>query len=272
MSSEITKSQHTDRNSVTNYVVRKEDSHSYDENAKIILPPTLEAGAELQYAYSYFNDRLFGGELPNCLITYTRKSRVLGHFCPDRYQRVDGELWPELALNPTYMALREDRESLATLVHEQCHVWRHYSGPLNRKGKRGSSNGYHDIPWANQMEAVGLKPSSTAAPGGNRIGQRVSHYIIPGGHFDVACRELLDAGFKIHWRDKITFVKGADPNDPDGANGDGAAKKKDRVKFSCTNKTCGLNAWAKPTARLKCGFCDVPMHSPDSCSTSLIKI
>jgi hypothetical protein len=31
------------------------------------------------------------------------------------------------------------------------------------------------------MEAIGLMPSSTGAPGGKRIGDRVSHWIVPDG-------------------------------------------------------------------------------------------
>lgn len=234
------------------------------------LPPTLEAGAELQFAYSYFNAELFSGRLPDCVITYTRKKNVLGHFCADRFQRVGGALWPELALNPTYLALREDRESLSTLVHEQAHVARHYFGPLNRRGGRGSA-GYHDIPWADIMEQVGLCPSDTGMPGGKRTGHRMTHYIVSGGPFDHGCKRLLDQGFRIHWRDRLVVARGAGAggnDDPD--NPANLSKKKDRVKFTCG--LCALNAWAKPSARLTCTDCNHPMQSPDASSTALITL
>lgn len=253
---------------ITSVSVVRPNSNEKDKREHPQLPPTLEAGAELQFAYSYFNEELFGGRLPDCVITYTRKKNVLGHFCADRFQRVGGALWPELALNPTYLALREDRESLSTLVHEQAHVARHYFGPLNKRGGHGSA-GYHDIPWADIMDRVGLTPSDTGMPGGKRTGHRMTHYIVQGGPFDLTCKRLLDQGFRIHWRDRLFFAGGAgvggslDPSDPASPS-----KKNDRVKFTCS--LCLLNAWAKPSARLTCTDCNHPMHSPDTSSTAMI--
>ncbi|MBU2527610.1 MAG: sprT domain-containing protein [Bacteroidetes bacterium] len=236
-----------------------------DDTAHPPLPPTLENSAELQFAYSYFNVELFGGELPDCIIVYTRKKHVLGHFCPDRFQRVGGELRTELSLNPTYLALCDDRESFSTLVHEQVHVWRHYLGPLNRKGGRGSS-GHHDVIWADAMERRGLMPSNTGLPGGKRTGQQMTHYIIPGGAFDLACARLLNRGFRIHWRDHLVFADNPLGGLPSGhpVEPPEGSKKKDRIKFTCPNADCGLNAWARPTARITCGFCNLPMVPADA--------
>ncbi|MFD0917249.1 sprT domain-containing protein [Pseudahrensia aquimaris] len=248
---------------VVNSIVR---SNSSDNETS--LPPTLEAGAELQYAYDYFNAQLFVGKLPQCLITYTRKKNVLGHFWPDRFQRVGGELWPELALNPSYLAVREDRDSLSTLVHEQAHVARHFFGPPNRSGGRGGS-GYHDQPWVEIMEQVGLIPSNTGAPGGKKTGYQMTHYIKPGGLFDIECQRLLDAGFSINWRDSIfKHEMDAPAGNPSGS--DPIPKKKDRIKFTCLG--CGLNAWAKPSALLTCTLCEFSMSaatSPPATSASI---
>lgn len=242
-----------------------------DGEQRYAFPPTMEACAELQFAYSYFNHLLFGDQLPNCIITYTRKKNVFGYFSPDRFQRVSGSLWAELALNPTYLALREDSDSLSTLVHEQVHVWRHYKGPTNRKGERITTT-YHDKHWADKMEDIGLMPSDTGMPGGKRAGHRMTHYIVPGGIFEIACKRLLDEGFQIRWRDRLIFKSGAGLGDPNGSEGRKmpGPKKRDRVKFTCPNGKCNLNAWAKPKARLTCTGCNLPMHSPDSPSTSLI--
>lgn len=45
------------------------------------------------------------------------------------------------------------------------------------------------------MRAVGLIPSDTAAPGGKKVGPKVSHYIEDGGAFERACAELVRQGF-----------------------------------------------------------------------------
>ncbi|MCW2308840.1 SprT-like domain-containing protein [Rhodobium gokarnense] len=229
----------------------RSNSRSSEEASKRHLPPTLEASAEVYYAYSYFNDALFGGKLPDVLISYTRQKNVLGHFYPKRFERSDGTLCHEVALNPLFLGLRPLRDSLSTLVHEQCHVWRHDFGPLNRRGRRGS-NGYHDQVWAEKMESIGLSPSGTGLPGGKKTGHRMSHVIVNGGPFDIACRALLDTGFQINWHDRVnlTGLHAGGDDDVDHPN----PQKKDRIKFTCPE--CGLNAWAKPSALLKCADCE----------------
>jgi len=250
----------TDRPALSQeFVVRSNKTGEPD----LRLPPTLEAGAELQQGYEYFNTELFDSALPHCLITYTRLKRVFGYFCPDRFERSNGEVWSEIALNPSYLALRSDEQSLSTLVHEQCHLWRHYLGPENQKGGRGSG-GYHDLVWARKMQEVGLEPSSTGAPGGAKTGNRVSHWIIPGGRFDVACSALLESGFSILWRDRL--IRATKPADPNGDDGSEKKPKRDRIKFSCPQ--CTLNAWAKPSAKLTCTTCGVAMRSADAPTAS----
>ncbi|MGJ8529796.1 SprT-like domain-containing protein [Maritalea sp.] len=245
-------------------IVRRIKTDSKNEKS---IRPTLEAPSELLFACDFFNDALFDGKLPDCVITYTRKKNVLGHFYPDRFERADGGFWPELSLNPTYLALREQRDSLSTLVHELAHVARHYFGPPNRRGGRGS-NGYHDLVWASIMEEIGLMPSNTGLPGGKKTGNRMTHYIVDGGPFDVACQALLDSGFRINWHDRLVFSS-VDPKG--GLDGDLVSPaKKDRIKFTCPK--CTLKAWAKPSALLTCTDCSTPMRSAQSSTTNLIKV
>ena len=85
------------------------------------------------------------------------------------------------------LAVRIDRESLSTLVHEQTHVWRRYFGPLNRRGGKGA-NGYHDTVWRDEMLRIGLPPSDTGEPGGKMLGYRMSHYVEEGGPGSVPAR------------------------------------------------------------------------------------
>ena len=146
-------------------------------------------------------------------------------------------------------------EAYSTLGHEMGHLWRHVLGPLNSKGQRGTL-GYHDRAWADKVESIGLMPSSTGAPGRDRTGYMMNEYIIEGGPFDLLCRELLISDFTLTWREHVS--KALVPFDETFGTGDagalsGSESKADRRRFSCED--CKLNAWAKPSAKLVCGFC-----------------
>ncbi|MEY2152325.1 SprT-like domain-containing protein [Rhodanobacter sp. 115] len=160
---------------------------------------------ELQHAYDFFNQRLFAGMLPPCLITLNRSKDTFGYFSPGRFVRFDGQLTHEIALNPAYFAARPLKETLSTLVHEQVHLWQETFGSPGR-GR------YHNAEWASMCEAAGLMPSDTGAPGGRRVGDRVSHYIIDGGPFDRAADALLTDHYRLSWIDRfpVAIPRGAD--------------------------------------------------------------
>ena len=190
----------------------------------------------LDEAYEFFNTRLFDGQLPACLITLNRHPRARGFFCADRFEhREQDQKTAEIALNPDTFQDRTDREILSTLVHEQVHLWQHYFGKASRSG-------YHNKQWADKMEEIGLMPSSTGESGGARIGQHMTHYVLPGNRFAVAAQELIAQGFKLNWQS------------PENLRG---STKTTRAKFTCPN--CQQHAWAKPSARLMCGDCQLPM-------------
>lgn len=52
------------------------------------------------------------------------------------------------------------------------------------------------------MERIGLMPSDTGQPGGKKVGQSMNDYVILGGRFDMATRQLLERGFAISWMDR----------------------------------------------------------------------
>lgn len=160
------------------------------------LRPTEEAYAELQFAYDYYNENLFDGGLPPCMITFQRQKRTFGYFSKNRFGRRDGRKTDEIALNPEYFAVVPMVEVLQTLVHEMAHLWQEHFGKPSRAC-------YHNREWADKMEAVGLMPSETGRPGGKRVGQSMMDYVIAGGHFDKATRRLLADGFAISWLDRF---------------------------------------------------------------------
>src|SRR5919109_5594864 len=144
-----------------------------------------------QRAYDFFNRELFGGSLPQVLVTLHRHANTRGYFSPERFSgRITEAAVHELALNPDNFTGRTDELILSTLVHEMCHVWQQTYGKAPRKG-------YHDRQWAAKMKEVGLQPSSTGEEGGKETGQRVSHYIIPNGRYAKAYAKLAASGFQL---------------------------------------------------------------------------
>jgi predicted SprT family Zn-dependent metalloprotease len=204
--------------------------------------------SRLQNAYDFYNAFLFGGELPQCLITLNRKRGARGYFWQSIYTARRGNgTTDEIAMNPEHFG-RTDAEILSTLVHEMCHLWHAHFGKPSR-------NGYHNKAWGDRMELLGLMPSNTGQPGGKKTGQQMTHYVIAGGDFERATRELLAEGFQLYWK----TGDGGKGGTVAGTLGAPAASDKNKVKYSCA--TCGQNAWAKPNARLICGDCTTPMET-----------
>jgi predicted SprT family Zn-dependent metalloprotease len=204
--------------------------------------PTKETYGNLQKAYDFFNRELFGGVLPDVLITLQRMKGTRGYFCEKRFGRRGGEqVLDELAMNPEHFGELTVEEVLSTLVHEQCHVWQHAFG----KPGRGR---YHNREWGSKMKEVGLHPSSTGEPGGKETGDKVTHYIVDGGPFREAFGKLKAEGIDVSWGDR--------PSDEDKPK-----KRNTRTKYTCPG--CGFNAWAKPEAKIVCGECEEEMGAAE---------
>ncbi|WP_412557804.1 SprT-like domain-containing protein [Thalassospira sp. MIT1370] len=218
-----------------------------------IPTPTVEAYAELQTAFDHFNIRIFEGKLPACLITLQRHKRTYGYYSHDRFVCGEtGELTAEIAMNPSYFVARTIRETLSTLVHEMAHQWQYHYGKPGRRG-------YHNHQWADFMERIGLMPSNTGEPGGRRVGEQMTHYIIDGGPFDRACADLLTTEYTLSWFDRFPPVDPV-PVERGGCASSGALAAvapaikengSNRVKYRCPS--CSSQVWGKPELKLVCG-------------------
>ena len=216
---------------------------------------------QFRTAFRHFNEKLFNSNLPNCIITTQRHRGAAGFFAPDSYiQRKfdeDGDMIApeytvhEIAMMPDVMFDRTDRQVLSTLVHEMCHLWQQIRGKPSR-------NGYHNREWAKKMEQIGLMPSSLGeldvrnpdlpedkklTEQGTATGQAMSHYIIPDGPFDTACRELLNSGFQLILQQEKRLTLSA---------------PKSKFKYTCPD--CHANAWAKLNTAIICGECNTTMN------------
>ena len=92
--------------------------------------------------------QLFGGLLPNVLVTLQRHAKSRGYFSPERFRgRVKEAIAHAFALNPDGFTDRTDEEILSTLVHEMVHVWQQTFGKPPRRA-------YHDRQWAAKRKEV----------------------------------------------------------------------------------------------------------------------
>lgn len=206
-------------------------------NREAIGPEMSEA---LQSAFDFYNARLFNSELPGCAVIVHRHRGAYGYFWPKRWLHSSGGRDAhEIAIHPDFIPDRSPSEVLSTLVHEMCHLQRFVTG----KPPRG---GYHRRQWAAMMDAVGLTPSATAAPGGKRTGQKVSHFIVDGGSFDTATADLLASGFAFAWG-TAAEVKVAR-----------AKKSGARVRYTCPD--CDAKLWGKSGLGVACKPCGVDME------------
>jgi predicted SprT family Zn-dependent metalloprotease len=200
--------------------------------------PTREQFAAYEKMFAYFNAKLFAGTLPSCILNFSRKSKSNGFFAPERWEK-GKDVRHEISLNPSTLKSRKPIEVASTLVHEMVHLWQAEHGTPSRTG-------YHNRQWADQMEAVGLVPSSTGAPGGDRVGQRMTHYIAAGGAFARAFRSM-PRELLLPWACE----------EPEG---EGKKKSpKNKVKYTCDG--CGANVWGKPGLSVRCEDCEAPFEA-----------
>jgi predicted SprT family Zn-dependent metalloprotease len=190
--------------------------------------PTRGQYDKLDLIYAYFNEKLFGGELPNCILTFNaRSARAAGFFAARDWEHKDDNTdetslkTHEISLNPNCLN-RPPRSTMATLVHEMVHLWQYVFGKPTR-------NGYHNTEWADKMESIGLLPTNTGEIGGRRTGQKVTHWIIDDGPYAQAFAKLPPE-YALYW------TSGRTPKD--------GTPKKNKVKYTCPE--CDRNVWAKP--------------------------
>lgn len=208
----------------------------------------------VEQAFAFLNERLFGGTLPDLLITYQRKSGTCGYYSPGRfeYRRGHGRV-PELALNPAFFSKQSDLEILQTLGHEMAHHWQWTHGQPSRTG-------YHNKQWAEKMEAIGLMPSHTGVAGGRKIGQKMADYVIPGGPFEKVCQALFSSGFRFNLQSVEWFTIPPVPGEEGikGSEGQpGKPRTTSKVKYRCP---CAQNVWGKPGLVILCGKCKDPFQ------------
>lgn len=235
------------------------------------LDPTVECMLSWVAVYKIMNRCLFGGKLPNCMITLERRGRAFGYFRPSSFKNREDTIAHQIAMNPEFFEPYGDLEAFQTFAHEMCHLWREVLGPRNCNGSNGT-RGYHCRAWGRKMEEIGLMPSHTGKPKGRKTGYQMAEYVIEGGKFDLLSKELLQNGMHVDWRDASSRVAAPQASEeipelegmllmPEGEvsqpSQKPSKKPQKRIKFECPS--CRLKAYAKRSARLRCDDCDLPM-------------
>lgn len=205
---------------------------SYDTKLDSQSDHTHIAYNGLDGAYKFFNERLFSGSLPFCLITLQRKKGSYGYFSPNRFAANELKT-DEIALNPLTFLERTTEQVLSTLAHEMVHLWQQHFG------KPGRGN-YHNQQWADKMVNIGLEPQDHKT--GKQVGQHVSHSIAANGRFASVCADFLAQG-------PITLYSDC------GISSNAKKKsKKNKIKYTCLD--CSSNVWGKPDMLIQCVECE----------------
>ena len=110
----------------------------------------------------------------------------------------------------------------------------------------------------------GLRPigvSSKGEPTGKETGPNATHSIVDGGPFSKAWTKLAAEGWKLTWSclpPVVKAKKGKGGGEGEEGEGDGKSTEGKRQTFCCPE--CDAKAWAKFSAKLKCGECDTDME------------
>jgi len=211
--------------------------------------PTIKQFEALQGAYTYFNYKLFGSQLPAVILNLSRKSKAMGFAAAFRWREAGekkgtkGKIH-EISINPEILTMPAV-EVYSTLVHEQVHIWQFQYGKPSRMG-------YHNREWANKMLSIGLIPSDTGKEGGKMTGQNMSDYPQKGGHFEKALK-TMPKKFKLPFvsieGDYMALMAGLSS----GGQQKPRKAKKNKMKYTCPS--CEANVWGKLGLEIICGRC-----------------
>ena len=186
----------------------------------------------LEELFNYYNNMLFGKELPACIVNFSESTSGNGFFIAERWKSKSEAPVHEICLNPNTMNRGNDKWH-STLVHEMVHLWEKVNGTESRYN-------YHNRKWAKKMEAIGLMPSKTGNPGGAKTGRPMSHYIIKGGEFEIAFRKIASDSLM-----RLTL-----PLTPNRFFG---ASNKRKIKYVCK---CDTKVWGKAGLLISCMVCN----------------
>lgn len=205
----------------------------------------------LHGAYKYFNKVLFGNQLPECVLSFSRKKNSHGFLAPYQWRKRNSNDHDthEIFVTPVTLS-HTPIEMYSNLVHDMIHLWQLVFGNPSR-------NGYHNREWAEKMKEVGLMPSDTGKPNGKETGQKMTHYIVTGGNYDRTFQTMPQKFILPFTSIDGDLMKGKD----DIKTGSKYTKKRLKLRPPSQNKTCyecpgcQVKVWGRPNLQIRCESC-----------------
>lgn len=195
------------------------------------LQPTQDIYHDLHHIVQYMNYRLFGDQLPDCLLALRSGLPSMVCLSQQKVQDCNVHSSDTLLFNPADFSPSPSVEWLAALAKALVHLWQRYFGTPSRYG-------YHNREWATKMKTIGLHPSQTGEHGGRETGDKMRYWIIEGGLLEQVANELIADKVTLRWQQTNLT-----PTSPRSGK---------RITYQCP--ACGLKAWAKHDAALICAI------------------
>lgn len=168
--------------------------------------PTQELWESYEAAFDFFNQMLFDGALPQCMLNFSCKGRANGAFKPARWEKhlEDGQnrTSHEISLNPALLQ-KPIADIMSELVKLMVHLWQYQTGTAS------DHQGYHNRLWSDKMSEIGLPVSHDGTPDGKKTGYKIQHWIEQNGKFEQALKEMPKNYFP--WQGERTPIRKSAP-------------------------------------------------------------
>lgn len=211
--------------------------------------PTDMVYQPLQDMFLFVNEHLFGGEIPNPVVTIHNHGRSIAYAHRDQIKNEstgEVEIWSILNFSPMYIS-KDEKNVFQTMVHEACHL-HGFVTELHSVNSRG----YHCKKFAKQMLDLGLEVFNVNDPSKN-TGTSCSDRLIEGGLTDQMWGKYVSSGLsgRIKWCSNYGHIDpgssvAGDNNGEAGETEEKEQKRKSKIKYVCEGEECQEKIWAKP--------------------------
>lgn len=218
---------------------------TFQQNSKALKSPTIQQNKIYQDLYDFFNSELFENKLPNVILNFSRMRGSKGFFINSKIwknQKNQKKTLAEINLNPIFLIQGNIKDVCSTLVHEMVHLWQFYFGKFGK-------HGYHNKEFSKKMESVGLITSSTGEEGGERLGKKMTHYILKDGLFFESYKKIKK-NKKFPWLMNLDKIKL-------GKTKKAKVDLKTNIKQTYFCPTCDIRVWGKRGLAIICSNCNI---------------